>query len=258
MKNLIEFEHVHKSFEVENRQVQVLHDINLAIKPNSFVIVYGPSGSGKSTLLNIMMGLDAPTKGKMLIDGKDIYGDTARERALFRSRSLGAVYQSMYWIKSLSVVQNVALPLMLAGQMRSRAHEIAMQKLRLVGMDGFANYTPSFLSGGQQQRVALARALVAEPSLIVADEPTGNLDSKAGDEIIRLLQSYHKKTGCTIVLVSHNLEYLTLSKERYYMQDGHLSLDKNLNTEHVSRLVGNLRRKLDYAKDSKTGESHAA
>ncbi len=245
MQYLIEFKNVEKSFEVEERQVPVLHDINLAIKPNSFVIVYGPSGSGKSTLLNIMMGLEPPTRGSVRIDGQEIYNESARSRALYRSKNLGAIYQSMYWIKSLSVIQNVALPLMLAGQTRAQAQATAMQKLKLVGMDKFSRYAPSLLSGGQQQRVAMARALVSEPSILVADEPTGNLDSKTGDEAMRLLHNYHKSSGCTIILVTHNLEYLSMSKERYYMQDGRLKQDRDMHTEHVSRLVSQMRNRLD-------------
>jgi putative ABC transport system ATP-binding protein len=245
MQYLIEFKNVEKSFEVEDRQVPILHDINLAIKPNSFVIVYGPSGSGKSTLLNIMMGLEPPTKGSVRIDGQEIYNESARSRALYRSKNLGAIYQSMYWIKSLSVIQNVALPLMLAGQTRAQAQATAMQKLKLVGMDKFARYAPTLLSGGQQQRVAMARALVSEPSILVADEPTGNLDSKTGDAAMQLLCDYHKKSGCTVILVTHNLEYLAISRERYYMQDGNLSLDKDVRTEHVSRLVSQMRHRLD-------------
>lgn len=245
-ENIIEFEHVDKSFEVDDQQVPVLHDISLRIKPNSFVIVYGPSGSGKSTFLNIVMGLESPTRGVVRLGGREIYKESARSRALFRSQNLGAIYQSMYWIKSLTVLQNVALPLSLAGNRRSDAHKAALEKLKQVGMESFAHYMPTLLSGGQQQRVAMARALVAEPSLIVADEPTGNLDSKTGDAAMNLLMNYHRTTGCTVVLVTHNLEYLSLSKQRYYMQDGRLKLDTDIHgTEHVSRLVSQMRNRLD-------------
>jgi len=246
MQNLIEFHNVDKGFEVDERQVPVLHDINLAIKPNSFVIIYGPSGSGKSTLLNIIMGLEPPTKGIVRIDGREIYAESTRARALYRSQNLGAIYQTMYWIKSLTVLQNVALPLSLSGKTRGESHRIALEKLKQVGMDAFAHYMPALLSGGQQQRVAMARALVAEPTMIVADEPTGNLDSKTGDAAMNLLMNYHRSTGCTIILVTHNLEYLSLSKDRYYMQDGRLKLDTDIHTtEHVSRLVSQMRNRLD-------------
>ncbi|MBI4034540.1 ABC transporter ATP-binding protein [Candidatus Saccharibacteria bacterium] len=193
---------------------------DLGISKNSFNIIFGPSGSGKSTLLNILSGLQKPTEGSVLYEGQDIYNWPADTLAYFRARKIGFVYQTSYWVKSLSVLENVSLPLFFLGYSRSQAVVHARNALSRVGMLGYSGKLPVLLSVGEQQRVAMARALVNNPEFIFADEPTGNLDSKNGDMTIKLLESVRAAGRHTIVLVTHNMEYLPLADHLIHIQDG--------------------------------------
>lgn len=217
---LIKVEAVEKKFFLPTETVHALKNVNFVIPKNSFSIIYGPSGSGKSTLLNTIVGLEPPTTGKVIIDGQDLYALNADKRANFRARTLGMVYQTNYWVNSLNVLENVCMPLFLSGYSRRQAALIAMESLELVGMQDYAKKRPTLLSGGQQQRVSMARAIIANPDLIVADEPTGNLDTKNGDMIMNLLSDLNHKMQKTIILVTHNLEYLSLSSHRVQIKDG--------------------------------------
>ncbi len=218
--NLIIGSHINKKFFLETETVHVLKDLNFVVPKNSFTIIYGPSGSGKSTLLNALVGLEPPTEGKFIIDGMDLYALNTDQRANFRARTLGMVYQTNYWVNSLDVVDNVSMPLYLSGYSRKQANLIAKETLDMVGMIDLADKRPTVLSGGQQQRVSMARALVANPSWVVADEPTGNLDTKNGDMIMNLLSDLKNKMNKTVILVTHNLEYLSLSDHRLQIKDG--------------------------------------
>lgn len=218
--NLIEVNQVEKKFFLDTETVHALKNVNFCIPRQSFAIIYGPSGSGKSTLLNTIVGLEVPTSGKVVIENQDLYGLNADQRANFRARTLGMVYQTNYWVNSLSVLENVCMPLFLCGYSRHQAAMIAMESLEMVGMAAFSKKRPTVLSGGQQQRVSMARAIVANPDLIVADEPTGNLDTKNGDMIMNLLSDLNHKLRKTIILVTHNLEYLSLSTHRVQIKDG--------------------------------------
>jgi len=219
---IISVKDVNKTFRLPSGDVSVLHDISLEIQPQSFTIIYGPSGSGKTTLLNTLSCLEEPTKGAVLINGQPVYDLSGDGRARFRSKNLGLVYQANYWVKSLSVVENVAMPLFVAGWDMSMAKKKAFETLRQIGMEGFADYRPTLLSGGQQQRVSMGRALVADPTIVLADEPTGNLDSKAGDMVMDLLKKVQQDFGRTVVLITHNLDYLPYSDKQIHILDGRI------------------------------------
>ncbi len=203
----------------------VLKDVNFEIASNSFSIIYGPSGSGKTTVLNMLLGLLPPSQGKVLVGGTDIYQLSVDERAKFRAKHFGMVTQTNNWITSLTVLENIALPLYLAGGNHEASVEQAMASLKRVGLDVYAHYRPSVLSIGQQQRISMARATIVTPELLVADEPTGNLDSKNGDMIMQLMTSFKNHNESTIVLVTHNLEYLPLSDHRLFIKDGVVTED---------------------------------
>lgn len=217
---LIKSQGITKEFQTKSGIVKVLNNTNFSIPENSFTIIFGPSGSGKTTLMNVLTGLEPPTSGTLEIAGEEIYKLDDDQRAHFRARHMGIVHQDNYWIKSLNVVWNIAMPLYLSGSSEEDALQAANESLEQVGMSEFANYRPTVLSGGQQQRVSMARALVASPDLILADEPTGSLDSKNGQMIMDLLLSCQKDLGRTIVLITHNLEYLAMSDIQLYITDG--------------------------------------
>lgn len=219
-QNICEFQGVSKYFIRKDRSIPVLHDINFVVPEGSFTILYGPSGSGKTTILNTMIGLEKPTSGRVCINGTDIYRLDSDQRAQFRAETLGMVHQDNYWVNSLSVAENVALPLLLAGWERKKALLVAEQSLTRVGLENYSEYNPTVLSGGQQQRVSFARATVVRPKLLVADEPTGNLDSKNGEMIIGLLQNFNRSYNATVVLVTHNLELLSISNNLVSIKDG--------------------------------------
>ena len=211
---------VSRSFTSVNGTVDAITSANFDIPDGSFTIVYGPSGSGKSTLLNCLVGLDAPTRGTVLYEGRNLYDMTANERAYFRAYTMGMVYQTSYWVKSLDVLENVALPLTFLGVSTENARKQAMTSLSRIDMACYAKKKVYALSGGEQQRVALARALVNNPSYIVADEPTGNLDSQAGDSVIELLRYFNQEFDRTVILVTHNMSYLPVGDQLLTINDG--------------------------------------
>lgn len=218
--SLISLKNIHQTFEVGEEKIDVLKDVSFEITPQTFNIIYGQSGSGKSTLLNILTGLQQPTKGKAMFNGMDVYTMPSDQLAYFRANQIGIVYQQNYWIKSLNVTENVAIPLYLQGYTRRQAEPLALQALERTKMRSYAKKHPSLLSGGEQQRIAMARAIVNDPMVIIADEPTGNLDSTNGDMIMDLLVNYQSELGRTIILVTHNLEYLTLADHLLNIKDG--------------------------------------
>ncbi len=217
---IVSIDAVTQTFESGEEIIQVLKETNFDLKDKTFNIIYGPSGSGKSTLLNVLTGLQKPTTGQVLFDGKPLYELSADQLAYFRANDIGIVYQQSFWVKSLNVVENVAMPLFFSGYTYLAALKKARTALELVGMASAAKKRPSHLSGGEQQRVAMARALVNDPLFIIADEPTGSLDSKNGDAIMELLQKSQSELGRTIVLVTHNMEYIPLADHLLHIQDG--------------------------------------
>jgi ABC-type lipoprotein export system ATPase subunit len=222
-KSLISVTNLNKQFDLKSGPVEVLRDVNFNVPEEGFAIIFGPSGSGKSTLLNVLSGLELPTTGQVEIAGRDVYSLNADQRAHFRAQFIGIVHQENYWVNSLNVLENVAMPLYLTGSPKESALVVAMDSLKKVGMEHYSGYLPTVLSGGQQQRVSMARALVASPKLILADEPTGDLDSKNGQMIMDLLLYFQRELKRTIVLVTHNLEYLPLSGTQLYILDGKIT-----------------------------------
>jgi len=220
MTALVEAQGVKKDFIVGGQTINVLKGIDLKINHGDFAVIFGPSGCGKSTLLHSLLGLEAPTTGKILIDGVDVYAMTEDEISIFRKDKIGVVFQQSIWIKSLSVIQNVSFPTRLRGMSRKEAEEIALEKLKIVKMDNWAHHHPSELSSGQQQKISLARALTTDPLMIVADEPTGNLDTVSGDELMDFLAKLNIEQKKTIVMVTHDLEYLRYANKLFHIIDG--------------------------------------
>lgn len=225
---------IEQSFKVGEETIKVLHRSSFTIQPRSFNIIFGPSGSGKSTLLNVLSGIQKPTSGKVLYGGKDIYAYKAEQRAYFRAKEIGVVYQTNYWVNSLNVIENVSIPLLFLGYTRVEAAKISMNALQRVDMAPFAKKSPLMLSGGEQQRVAVARAIVADPKFIIADEPTGSLDSKNGDMIMSLLRSYNTDLHKNVILVTHNMEYLPLADQLIRIKDGSCEQIDSKNIHHAT------------------------
>ncbi len=214
MKPVIKLEHVWKIYRMGDTRVEALKDVNLEIKSGEYVAVMGPSGSGKSTLMYIMGCLDRPTKGKVYIDGTRVLGLGDKELARVRGRKIGFVFQNYNLIPSLNAVQNVELPLIFSRSREGveKRKKFAIELLKRLDMGSRLYHRPNQLSGGQQQRVAIARALVNDPSIILADEPTGNLDSKSGEEVLNVLRELNDE-GKTIVIVTHE-RYVAKQAER--------------------------------------------
>jgi len=244
-KPLIQVQNVTKEYKIGNTVIEAIRNVSFEVADGSFTIVYGPSGSGKSTLLNTLMGLNAPTSGKVLYDGQDLYTMEPNQRAFFRAHTMGIVLQSNNWVHSLNVIENVALPLRFIGIPADIALQEAHNSLKRIGVESHAHTYPQVLSGGEQQRVTMARALVNNPSYIVADEPTGNLDSKNSDALITLLRYLNKDLKRTIVLVTHNLEYLSLGDQLILMEDGMISVTKDTAIHSVTdQLLQEMKRRI--------------
>lgn len=201
---MILLDKVHKIYRTEEIETVALENVNLEVKKGEFLAVMGPSGCGKSTLLNVMGLLDAPTSGKVIIDGKETAEMKDRALAKFRNENLGFVFQSFHLINSLNVLDNVELPLLYRKTGARERRRLAEEVLTRVGLSHRMRHFPTQLSGGQCQRVAIARAVIGNPSIILADEPTGNLDSKMGAEVMELLHKLNKEDGRTIVMVTHD------------------------------------------------------
>lgn len=204
--NMIELKKVGRVFRTSEVETIALENVNISIEKGEFVAIMGPSGCGKSTLLNIMGLLDRPTEGEVILKGTPTGGLSDRRAAAFRNQTVGFVFQSFHLIPSLNVLQNVEMPLLYCGMSEGKRHERARQLLEQVGMSHRLRHLPSQLSGGQSQRVAIARAMACNPDILLADEPTGNLDSHMSAEIMQLLLQLNQKEGRTIVMVTHNEE----------------------------------------------------
>jgi putative ABC transport system ATP-binding protein len=217
---IIELKEVKKSYSIgEDVQVEALKKINLVISKGEYVSIIGPSGSGKSTLMHIIGLLDRPTSGSVFLENHEIEKTSQEELARLRNTHIGFVFQSFNLLARTTSIDNVSLPLLYAGIPHKERVERSILALTMVGLGDRLNHFPSQLSGGQQQRVAIARALVNNPSLILADEPTGNLDSKSGDEIISFLEDLNKK-GNTIILVTHEMDIAKKAKRTVIIKDG--------------------------------------
>jgi len=217
---VIELRSVRKVFHRQKRNFPAVRGVDLRIFLGEFILILGPSGCGKSTLLHCLLGLERPTNGSVLVDGIDIYQMNADNRALLRRKKFGVVYQQGLFVNFLNVLDNVALPMLIAGVDKALAHKRAKKLLDLVGMRELAQATPTELSGGEQQKVSLARALSMDPDVLVCDEPTGNLDTKSGWEVVHLLESINKEEKCTVIMVTHNMAYWDVGDRKIIMEDG--------------------------------------
>jgi putative ABC transport system ATP-binding protein len=220
---LISIEELTKVYRMGEVHVQALRGVSLEVQPGEMVAIMGPSGSGKSTLMNILGALDVPTSGTYLLDGENVSRMGEDALSGIRNRKIGFVFQSFNLLPRTSALANVELPLIYAGISRSRKR--CAEALQMVGLGDRLNHHPNELSGGEQQRVAIARALVNEPSLILADEPTGNLDSKAGKEVMRVFEELNKERGITIVLITHEQRIAEHTQRIVRLQDGQIVSD---------------------------------
>jgi putative ABC transport system ATP-binding protein len=216
---LIGIEGLSKSYMMGKIELRVLNNINLTIQEGEFVSIVGPSGSGKSTLMNILGCLDTPTKGRYYLDGTDVASLSGGRLAEIRNKKIGFVFQSFNLLPRLTAMENVELPLIYRGMQSKEQRERAVGALEMVGLGDRTNHRPSELSGGQQQRVAIARAVVGNPPIILADEPTGNLDSVSGREIMGLLQNLHR-SGATIIVITHDSDIAQRAGRIFSIKDG--------------------------------------
>ncbi len=218
---MIQIRDLQKSYRLGDRKISVLHGISLTIRRGEFIAIMGPSGSGKSTLLNIIGCLDEPDGGSVRLDGVELAGASEAALAGIRNRRLGFVFQLFNLVPRISAIRNVELPLLYAGIGARRRREKAREMLELVGLVDRAEHSPARLSGGQQQRVAIARALVNDPDILIADEPTGNLDSLSGAGIMQLFSQLNSK-GITIVMVTHEEDIAAFASRTVRLRDGRL------------------------------------
>ena len=219
-KSIIRLENVRRNFRAGKKEIPALRGVDMDVKKGDFIVIFGPSGSGKSTLLNILTGIDKPTEGDVFLDTHHFSEMTAEKRAFVRSRNFGIIYQMAWWVRSLNVLENIALPLYIAGKNKNDADERAREALAKFGVAELAEQFPTQLSGGEQQLAELARAFVNNPAIIVADEPTGNLDSEASDIVMGYFDKINRETNKTIILVTHNSAYWELGNKRAEMKDG--------------------------------------
>ena len=217
---IIETKDLARYYELGGEVIKALDGVNLKVYRGEYLSIVGPSGAGKTTLFNMIGGLDRPTRGKVIIDEVDICQLDAYELAWLRCRKIGYIFQTFNLIPTLTALENVALPTIFAGVPRDEGRKKAEMILKSVGLGDRLNHRPSELSAGQQQRVAIARAMVNDPAIILADEPTGNLDFQTGKEIINILRELNKKRGVTIIAATHDLKMIGASDRVVYMRDG--------------------------------------
>ena len=236
--HIVRVANVTKTFKMGKVTLQALKGINLEIATGDYISIMGPSGSGKSTLFNMIGGLDKPSSGKVYIDEVDIAQLDAFELAWLRCRKIGYIFQTFNLIQVMTALENVTLPMTFAGMNNDAAVEKGIQLLEMVGLGDRFRHKPSELSGGQQQRVAVARSLANDPAIILADEPTGNLDLSTGEEIIALLKRLSGETGVTVISATHDFKMLNVSDQVIWIRDG--LVDKIENREDLSISVGRI------------------
>jgi putative ABC transport system ATP-binding protein len=223
---LIKLENLTKTYRMGDETVNAISGINLEISTGEFVAVIGPSGSGKSTLLHIIGGLDSPTSGSVTVDGQDLSRADDRKLANYRNHSIGFVFQSFHLHPNYDSLDNVAMPLIFAKIAAGQRKKMAIQALSEVDLLKRAHHRPNELSGGERQRVSIARALVTNPKILLADEPTGNLDTKTGSHIIDMLTKLNFERGLTLIMVTHNLEIAQRANRIIFMADGHITEER--------------------------------
>jgi putative ABC transport system ATP-binding protein len=227
-QTVLEAQSLFKSHFSSAGEMTILKKINFKIKKGEFVCIVGPSGSGKSTLLNILGTLDRPTSGKILIDGEDVFSLNEHGLAFLRNRKIGFVFQSYNLINRATILKNIEIPCIISGISKKERLERIYEIMSILGIEDKANYKPFSLSGGQQQRAAIARALVTNPAIVLADEPTGNLDTKTGREVLKLLKTLSFKYNTSIIMVTHNQELALQTDRIIYLKDGEIEKEECL------------------------------
>ncbi len=221
---ILKVENLCKTYKTGKVEVKALDNISFTVEKGDFVAIVGASGSGKSTLLHILGGVDTPTSGKVYLNGKDVYSLNENNLAIFRRREVGLIYQFYNLIPILNVEENITLPVLLDGERPDQ--EYLRELIKTLGLESRIKHLPNELSGGQQQRVSIGRALMNHPALLLADEPTGNLDSKASSEILELLKISNEKYGQTIIMITHDKELALHAKRIITIEDGHIINDE--------------------------------
>ncbi|NQD65525.1 ABC transporter ATP-binding protein [Bacillus haikouensis] len=222
---MISVQSLKKSYTIGNKSYEILREIDMQAEKGEFIAVMGPSGSGKSTFLNLLGGLDTPDGGEISVNGKDIHRLNEKQRTLFRREHVGFIFQNYQLLPNLTVEENVSFPMYSGGKDKQEIKKQVDELLKSVSLEGKDNNYPSQLSGGQQQRVAIARALSMNPNLILADEPTGNLDRRTGTEVLRLLSSLHQKNQLTIIMVTHDVYAASYADRIILLKDGEIESD---------------------------------
>jgi putative ABC transport system ATP-binding protein len=238
---ILRVNNITKTFIAGGQQLPVLKGISMSVNKGDFAIIFGPSGCGKSTLLHAILGLEAPSSGNVYLDETDLYSMSEDEIVTHRKDRIGVVFQQSVWVKSLNVMENVSFPNLLRGMEKTEAEGVALKVLTELRLDGWAKHHPNELSSGQQQRVSLARALTIDPLVIVADEPTGNLDTVTGDELMALLFQLNQEQGKTILMVTHDLEYLRYANKLFHVIDG--LIVEEIEGEAIGKMSKNLKNK---------------
>lgn len=231
---MISLRHIYKTYKQGVLEVPVLHDINLEIENGEFVSIMGPSGSGKSTLMNILGLLDRPTNGEYLLNQEKVLESDGTQLALLRNKYIGFVFQQFHLLPRLTALGNVELPLVYGGVHKKERRELAMEALAKVGLAERIDHLPNQLSGGQKQRVAIARSIVNNPTFVLADEPTGALDSKSGEQVMDIFTRLNQE-GTTIIVVTHEDEVAEYTSRRILLKDGQIIQDKGEKTSEFSR-----------------------
>lgn len=219
---IIETVGLSKVYHVGRDMVTPVSDVSLQVGYGDFAVIFGPSGAGKSTLMNILLGLEKPDLGQVFLKGSSLYDFSEEERTVIRRKKISYLPSNQYWLDHLGIVDNVALPLILTGVNQRDSRKKAIEMLEYVGVTGHNNHKPNELSTGQQQKAAMARALIKQPWLIFADEPTAHLDTKSVEEVTNIMLDAGTRMGVTIIMVTHDLEFLKLSKKWFFMRDGRL------------------------------------
>jgi putative ABC transport system ATP-binding protein len=225
MQSLIKLENIQKSYFIENTPIPVLHGIDLSISQGEFVAIMGHSGSGKSTLMNILGCLDTSTSGNYYLNGENVSQLSLNQVANLRNRLIGFVFQGFNLLKRMTALENVTLPMLYSGASKVEQKKRGLEVLKQMGLEKHANSLPNQMSGGQQQRIAIARALTNHPPLILADEPTGNLDTKTSDDIMALFTELNKNQGITIILVTHEPDIARYAQRIIRVMDGRITYD---------------------------------
>lgn len=224
MVPLMKLEHIFKIYRLGDNEIRALDNVSLSIEPGEFTAVVGQSGSGKSTLMNLLGCLDTPSSGRYLLEGQDIAGMREQQISEIRNRKIGFIFQSFNLIPTLSALENVELPLLYRGMDREKRQCLSEEALKQVGLSGRTGHFPGQMSGGQQQRVAIARAIAAKPPVILADEPTGNLDSSSGKEIMSILRELWQE-GRTVIIITHDSTVAAQAKRLIHVSDGKITGD---------------------------------